>query len=668
MTGSVTVYFNTGFNGIDIPSSPTVLASATKKVYTDVFYMREDIDKPTIRIKDTYENLCAVDYCAITTGTGTSAATRYFFASPSALTKGVTMLALDLDALLTMGGAENLNYISGWQERGHIAKADDVLFGNVAAEEWVPVQPLVNANTVDVKSTKTHDPSVDFIGRDLKVLYSNIDLSNLGDVPSEQDVIAGVENGDAVMYVPKIETPTAHTAFWIYDFDVTPDPQDPLSSFREFHLPLTAAYAQENPADGTDIPKVRQGISKLFSCGQLQLQGSYIIPQEYVNDIGSFSSATGFFSNITGIHESIALSTLPYEYTIGTGQSAYTPKNKKVFATYRQFALAAVASGDTCVKDVAELYQSGDSYPTVDMWSDCSSTGKPYAKFHYLKGSPLHYMDCVRGLQWANGQLVLEGASGSMWNSINNAFANQQLQRQQSENLFNNSVALEQGSIKAAQVSNQIDQGVVNNTIDAITGGVDAFGQFAGDFVKGDLSGAWGHITDYGNKTVKSLANQYYGAKNTELELQAMRSNINATTARAEMANNSIQNQINQNNIGLLRANRAVAPTVMFTPEQNLGLYGYNYFVAFEIRKSDDDLKSEDMYYQRYGYNGLHRPLTQQAFKERTYYNFVQAFDINLKAPVKEFGLRVRTKAIAQLNKGVRVWRVLPDPQYYETN
>ena len=90
--------------------------------------------------------------------------------------------------------------------------------------------------------------------------------------------------------------------------------------------------------------------------------------------------------------------------------------------------------------------------------------------------------------------------------------------------------------------------------------------------------------------------------------------------------------------------------------------------LAYEIRKSDDDLKSEDMYYQRYGYNGLHRPLTAQCFNERQYYNYVQAFDVNIKNSTAQFGLRVRTKAISQLNKGVRVWKVLPDASYYETN
>lgn len=662
MLGSVTVYFNTGFNGVDIPSSQQVLLSAQKKTYNDVYFMREDIDKPTIRIKDTYENLCAVDYCQITVTTGNVSKNTFYFASPSALTKGVTLLALDLDALLTMGGAENLNYISGWQERGHIKKSDDTLFGNIAPEDWAPVQPLVNANMTEVHGNSNSSEVLE----DLNLVTSNVDFASLTDpnLPSdEQLVYAGVHNGDISMYWPKIPAALS-TSYSMYDFDI--------SDTRDFSVAQTRVYAikdyrqQGNP----DIPRAKEALERLFSAGQLQLQNSYIIPKEYIEST-TFSSLTGDVGHITGFHDTKDLTDMPYEYAIGTGQSAYTPKNKKVFATYRQYAIVCIASGDTIIKSAEDIYKSGDSYPSVKLWADPSSTGKPYARFDYIKGAPYQFADCVKGLQWANNQLVMEGASGSLWNSIDNAFANQQLQRQQSLNLFESGIAAQNYSLQKEATDVGLQHSFIGDLIGAFTGGSGAVNAHYSRDNKGkplnelSLGGAMASS----GFAVANAVNAFSQSMDTNtFQTQQMWNEMQAASSRAEMANNSIQNQINQNNIGLIRSNRIVYPTVMFTPEQNLGLYGYNYFVAFEIRKTDDDLKSEDMYYQRYGYNGLHRPLTQQAFKERTYYNFVQAFDINLKAPSAEFGLRVRTKAIAQLNKGVRVWRVLPDPQYYETN
>lgn len=654
MNASVTVYFNTGFNGIDIPASPAVLETAAKKTYADVFYIREDIDKPSIRIKDSYENLCAVDYCAITTSRGTS----YFFASPSALTKGVTVLALDLDALLTMGGAANLNYISGWQERGHIKKTDDVLFSNIAAEDWVPSQPLLNANMTEVHGNSNSAEVLE----DLNLVTSNVDFASITDpsLPSdEQLVYAGVHNGETKMFWPKIPAALS-TSYSMYDFDI--------SNTREFAVAQTRVYAikdyrqQGNP----DIPRAKEALERLFSAGQLQLQNSYIIPKEYIEST-TFSSLTGDVGHITGFHELKNLANMPYEYTI----PGYTIKNKKVFTTFRQYAIVCVASGDTIIKSAEDIYNSGDINPSIKLWADPSSTGKPYARFAYVKGAPYQFADCVKGLQWANNQLVMEGASGSLWNSIDNAFANQQIQRQQSMNLFNAGVAARGYDLASQQANANLDYSYINSGISAIGSiGEGINTHFARDAKGGPLNELQlgKGIANASLGIAKSLAGAAQATTNNTIELQRLYNEMSATASRAEMENNTLQNQINQNNIGLIRSNNIVAPTVMFTPEQNLGLYGYNYFVAYEIRKSDDDLKSEDMYYQRYGYNGLHRPLTAQCFNERQYYNYVQAFDVNIKNSTAQFGLRVRTKAIAQLNKGVRVWKVLPDASYYETN
>lgn len=660
MTGSVTVYFNTGFNGIDIPASPTVLQTATKKTYADVYYMREDIDKPTIRIKDTYENLCAVDYCSITTAKGTS----YYFAYPTAMTKGVTMLSLDLDALLTMGGAPNLNYISGWQERGHIAKADDVLFSNVASETWVPTKPLETSGTTKL----TGQGSNPQITKDLDVVVSSIDLTELGNMALTQEVIQGIVEGDLdpKMYFPRLRMSQANSEYVIWDFSE--------GQAHRFGVPNTSAY-------DASVAGVKTGLEKLYSCGQLQLQSSYKIPKEYIT--GYNPPVDGYVQNIVGYYGTQNVNNIQYEYTIPN----YTVKNKKCFATFRTVHLVGAASGDECVKAIYDLKDENSQATSlsVNVWADPCSTGKPYARFSYIKDSPMQIADCVRGLQWANNQLVMEGASGSVWNSMNTAFANQQLQRQISMNLFSNNVALDNTYFNALQTSYGYDR--LGNEMVGL--GIEGLGTAAGLNFAGNAYNIQGSNPNISAKDLASLTSNYSGAMsgaaqyagraatqmlNTDvsqqqikLQLEQQKYNAEAGTARTEMANQSIQNTINQNSVGLIKNNNVVAPSVGFTPEQNLGLYGYNYFYVYETRKSEDDLKSEDMYYQRYGYNGLHRPLTAQCFKERQYYCYVQAFDVNLKGS-REFGLRVRMKAISQLNAGVRVWKVLPDASYYETN
>ena len=628
MTGSVTVYFNTGFNGVDIPASPSVLASASKKTYSDVYYMREDIDKPSIRIKDSYENLCAVDYCSITTSRGTS----YYFASPSSLSRGVTVLALDLDALLTMGGASNLNYISGWQERGHIKKSDDVLFDNLAPEDWKPSQALEATSMQGLNISGTANA-------DINILVSNIALESLGNTDLTQEVIEGITNGelDPVMYFPKITTTTNPTGFYIYDFQESQE--------HNFTLPNTAAY---NP----DAANIQKGLNKLYSCGQLQLQSSYQIPKEYVS--ANYGVVAGRYTNLHGIHGEEQLSGIPFEYAI----SGYTPKNKKVFSTFRSYVVVNLGSGDMSIKEPAEIYD-GNAAPSIILWTDPCSTGKPYARFKYIKGNPLQYADCVRGLQWANNQIVMEGASGAVWNSMQTAFANRQLQTQKEYSNFTRQIGMK-----------QVELALASNKFNAFTSMVGAGGgdsyiglEGAKDPTRELKQGKAGQITF----SLNPLASAVAAAGNMELNKYDIYYQEQLNKASYALEQRQLDQSINQNNVGLIQSNNVVAPSVSFSPEQNLGLYGYNKFVFYEVRKTDADLKSEDMYYQRYGYNGLHRPLTQQCFKEREYYSYVQAFDVNLKG-AQEFGMRVRSKAISQLNAGVRVWKVLPDASYYELN
>lgn len=124
--------------------------------------------------------------------------------------------------------------------------------------------------------------------------------------------------------------------------------------------------------------------------------------------------------------------------------------------------------------------------------------------------------------------------------------------------------------------------------------------------------------------------------------------------------------EINQTTVGELQSRNVVAPSVMFSPEINLGLYGYNKFGYYETCMHPDDMLEADRYFQRFGYSGLHKPLTAAVFNTRQYYNFVQAFGISIKT--QGYGMRIRERAVAQLNSGVRVWHVLPDSSYYDLN
>ena len=205
---TLTAYFNTGFNGVDIPADASVLETATKVVYNDNYFLREDVDKPTISVNDTYANLRDCDYVKLTPKSGnTGGVTCYYFCVPSAAAHKTTILALELDALLTMGGAKNLNYISGWQERGHVTTADDDAFSNTAPENFAPRKPLI-VRGADFDLTPARGNK-----SDLFTVVSTVNLATVAN-GDEVGVITGVDSlSDEKMYFPKIEVVDYETPF-----------------------------------------------------------------------------------------------------------------------------------------------------------------------------------------------------------------------------------------------------------------------------------------------------------------------------------------------------------------------------------------------------------------------------------------------------------------------
>lgn len=668
MTGTVTLYSQTHFNGIDIPAGPEVLQYApVVSILNDVYFERMDVDLDHIDLKIQYSSVRDVDYIKLHNNQDNI--DFYYRAIPTALAKGTTRMLLKLDALMTLGGPVHINYISGWQERGHIAKADDTLFSNVAAENWVPTQELECVNTTPIKPTAPNDQikratgsTYEALNDDLTVAVSNIDLSLLGENQALTiDVIEGIVSGavDPSMYLPalKIVRGDASSTFIIHDYTSNP-------SEHSFFIPNTAAFITGGASAatyGTDINKIKWGLELLYSCGQLQLQASYQIPKDYVDKVIMHDNKAGVIQYLKGNNASVPLSNLAYEYTIPN----YTVKNKKCYATYRTYAIASLASGDLIVKKPSELYQSGTLYPTVNIWADPCSTGKPYCRFSYIKGNPIIWEDSVRGLQWQSAQIVMEGASGSVWNSLNTGFANQLLSNSQALQFYQNTIALAKDQLDVSDLNNKAQ---VNN-FKEMTGTLDDAGNWS-ITRNSDGSGKSTSSTGSPFAALKHVADISLNEATFYNDLQRKGLDVQSRTADHQFRTHELMANINQNNVGLLKNNSVVAPSVSFTPEQNLGLYGYNYFIGYEVRKSIEDLKSEDMYYQRYGYNGLHRPLTQQCFKEREHYNYVQAFDVNLKpANGISLGARVEAAAIAQLNGGVRVWRdQLPNPAAYDTN
>lgn len=623
---SVKVYFNTGFNYTDIPASPSVVRTATTKSYSDTYYFREDVDKPFVDIKDTYDNLVDVDYVElINNNTGRSS---FYFAVPSALSVGTTRLSLELDALTTMGGAPNLNYTSGIKVRGHILKSEDTLFSNVASEGFTPRQELVVSNIKELEPTGGVDD-------DLSIVYSNINLTVLGGDDADSDrvtVYTGYKDGEPetdVMYFPKVSSPNVRTTFSMYDFT--------SGTTVSYYVTGSAAYS-------LDSVVTQKALEKLFSMGITDISSSYFVPGKYcatepiIND-GSGGSLFAVYGSLEGIHSAV-ISSIPYVYS--------NVKNNKCYALYNNYTISNIASGDSVTRRASEIYTSGSTSPIIIIWSDVSPSGKPYARFKSINGNTLQYESPCQGSQWNNNQLCFNGASGSLWNTLNYSFSNATNDR----NLLNLNNQYEYDSL----INHPEIKGV--RSIDGVTPTAALKGLSAlSDGIK-TLYLTAGTLLPHGTF---SNMEQIFATTQTgidTLSYNLLGENYLSALSQYDQTKNELA-------ASLYRQNNVVSPTVMFTPNPGLSIYGYNNFVIYQTRLSEIDIQALDDYFQRYGYSGLTEPLSSSSFDRREYYTYVEAYDVNIK---NSYGLRVRNKGIQQLNSGVRVWKVLPDSSYYDLN
>lgn len=669
-TYKVTVYKNTGFNGIDIPFSSAVLQYATKKEYNESYYVREDVNLPSIRVNDNYHELSDVDYVCLTS-TESPYEKYYYFCSPFAEAGGVCTLVLELDALTTIG-INNAEF-TGWQTRGHIRKEDDVLFGNTSAENFIPQKPLKMS---DVKTVGVDYP-LEQIGlrnvvkpnKDLHLIVSSVDILEAVHIDSLKEKLDSYgcyidgDYTDPVMFIPRIKNNSAENPDDSTVFTMMTPTTNGFTTLNSSKLPGICVFDYDNP-------KVKKGVEALNSCGQLQLIASYTIPKE--NLIESYNmglrhyegiryeldendNQTGRIFVITGICESARLTDMPYEYT----EDGYTPKNKKCFSMFRSSTIVNVSTGAQVSFPEYELKLGNNTEPIVAVFSDPMSNGKPYGKF-LTDLSKVDFSDVCLGSVWCNNSVILDGAANSVWSNINFALNQQALDRQKSFTNLNQNIADQQYNINLENLErNQTSENL--GGVGTVLGGLASIAGIIGGIATANPllvgAGASGLVGSIGGGYNVATMGDKQSLERQSLELQK-----EAQYQATQNALRSINQSATANRVANIRATEVVVNAPQFVPNSTLALYrGRNSFVVYEHRLSKEDLMDLDRYFQRYGYNGLHRELTKECFNQREYFSFVVAEDINLKPINGTFSMAVRNKAIQQLLGGVRVWKIIPD-------
>ena len=359
---SIKGYFNTGFNSVNIPDSPAVLATASSKTFASNWLLQNK-DLTAVRLNATWEEVQNIDYVAI----GNS---YYYVKGITMLTEVCAELSLVLDGLTTAGGVNAVGITGGWCKRSHTG--NDALFDNNIPEPWQPSEPL------EIVGLKKH---VESTGSGWTLVCSTVDLTKIESVAQEY-----IDKDKAVVcYVPKVPPVTTESRM---------EAVLPVYGRKAQTLPNTSLFYVDNVLEA--IAHVRElGIE---SC----LTGAYVLPKEW-GDIGFGDS------NVVNTLGKL------YSQSCGGAISYGSVNNKKCFSQYNEFSIVAMATGDKITSEAHDIYDGGAS-PTVIMFSDPSpENGKPYAQFkNFLGNQQLPFQNCVQGGTWLNQPMAFSGTSGSL--------------------------------------------------------------------------------------------------------------------------------------------------------------------------------------------------------------------------------------------------------------
>ena len=596
---TVTCYYNTGFNTSNVPEGPEVLYTATTRSFDSIYHWQNK-ELQYVDIKTDYENIVDADYMKI--------GDAYYFIT------GIQMMSetrcarcfLQMDALTTLGGINNIEFTDGWVERAHASS--DELFENIIPEPWSPSKELVLDDGVKFAENGVDDTIYTFI-------TSTVDLEELGNTAYS---FLNLQDENEIVSIPVPRQIQDETEFVM---TINGD-----GNWISTEIPIQAVYAIEKNVDSEFKTLLKSNIGKLQGIGAVQdaIGHCYNVPSKMAEFYYGGSEAEEFRNgrqdSIHGVFKEVRTPTLPFEYS--------EVKNKKVFAQFNNYELKSLASGNSISFDAHDIYDNNlqSNIPNFVYFSDVSPGGSVYSRPKFFKGNYKDiFMNCVRGAGWLNNPISAEGMAGKTFE--------------------------EYGF-------------VVNATKQIVPAAGKVLGS-VGSMVMGNLTAPKATYTPPNWNVGEGGKLNINPGQGTEFENNGGRGLLDSSGFLGSFGNFmgtafDLAGQAKQ----LTAKHDAVAPSIYFPRSVSLQNYIGNGFYVYRTRLADSDVLKFDKFLTMFGY-AQSKPLEKSDFTNRRYFNFVQLSSVNIKSNQEK---RIREAAEAQLVGGVRIWHVLPDKIYYDNN
>lgn len=564
---NVRLYYETGFNAVNIPDTPALLDTMTYSDFPALDILQGE-NLASVNIKATRAQVKKADYMRLTDGTDTF----YYIVEEFNMTStDVAVLSIVMDYFTTHGGVTGLTFLDGVVERHHVASADDE-YGAYTEDDpmLVPSKELdfdeVSLFTDMVSSDSTNSS---------KIIETTLDLEATG---TNADAIPYTTQGGDTVTVPIVQVNNKISTAYVNKEATT------LGTWQKFVMPQTVLV-------DSDDAGIQAGIAKARSLGiEDGILRSYVVPKAAIGQ-GSILDQDGHYTQLDGVHD-IEATNLDFEYA--------QVKNKRVlYGSLNSFLMVSPANGNSVAfkpEDIA-FDENGTQLtaPSVCMNTDPRPDGMPYFRFqYYKKNASDFFLNALKGMEWANAPLAYLGKSG-FWQA--------KLQHDASTGILDRNK----------------DMAETSNNIQAVLGFLGA-GQQATNFIGMEKMQAFEQAVD---------TNYNLGSMGFNIGMNFVTAGMQAGLAKRQ-TEISFKNAYLQEAIGYITGN-IVAPDLKFAMSETLRDFRGNGCIVYRYRPQASDIAKLDKVLTMYGYRDTEPLAGNESYlTNRSKFNYIKATGVSV--------------------------------------
>lgn len=618
MNCTVTLFYDTTFDSVNIPDSPALLKEFRSKQFNSV-WVKQDREIIEIKIEGKWDDVKNADYCSLKGENTTDIEQFYFVTAMNMLNDNVCRMTLVEDVINSVGGIQNINFIDGWAKR--LSVGSDELFENIIEEPFTNSQELVT-ETYPLAQFGAYENSVTIVAATINLASESL---------NKADVYVNTEDESFKVTVPRVnEIPALETKLTL---------TMPNGELLTVSYPGVFLFDYSNAL-------VKNNIEKIRSLGlESTIIGCYRLPKSYIKNFSTDENGAQIIDLLGEQINNLGIVTEDGNLGFTYNYPDYTPNNKKVYSQFNEFTFFSQTSGEQMTVPGSGLYNGVVQIPTVDIIVNPGPGGFPILRPSYVKKQKTDKnnftINSINGAIWAEAPLTFSAASGDAVTRAAMAITKSQ------------ALADWDYNFSAEKIwSNRLKDlgGLVGGSTSALPGSSATERQGALVTTKGynlDSLKQGGNIISSMLKTSGDVVD-YDPARDREYARANMRRN---------MARERLQYEQVLNLTGV---------DITFNAAPDLQIFLGNIFCVMTNRLSEKDLKRFDDFLTRFGYS-VSEELTKDKLFTRNNFNYVQADSVEVTG--NSDLTRRRQIAISEIfETGIRIWHVKPSREALKNN